>query len=99
MSGSFIEEVDAKSQLVGSNKLEILLFSLGTEEVFGINVFKIKEVTLEYIKKPRLVNSILNRMTDVTITDEILDIATTNLSGILENPTYQINKQQEQFNN
>lgn len=61
--------------------------------------FKIKEVTLEYIKKPRLVNSILNRMTDVTITDEILDIATTNLSGILENPTYQINKQQEQFNN
>lgn len=61
--------------------------------------FKIKEVTLEYIKQPRLVNSILNRMTDVTITDEILDIATTNLSGILENPTYQINKQQEQFNN
>lgn len=63
------------------------------------NQFKVKEVTLEYIKKPRLVNSILNRMTDVTITDEILDIATTNLSGILENPTYQINKQQEQFNN
>lgn len=29
----------------GSNKLEILLFSLGTDEVFGINVFKIREVS------------------------------------------------------
>lgn len=28
-----------------SGKLEILLFSLGSEEVFGINVFKIREVT------------------------------------------------------
>lgn len=30
--------------LVGSNRMEILLFSLGTGETFGINVFKVREV-------------------------------------------------------
>ncbi len=30
--------------LAGSNKMEILLFSLGSDEKFGINVFKVKEV-------------------------------------------------------
>lgn len=43
--GNLLDEIDAKTRLAGSNKLEILLFSLGTEEIFGINVFKIKEVT------------------------------------------------------
>jgi hypothetical protein len=38
-------------------------------------------------------------MTDFTITDEILDVATTNLSGILKDETYNINKNKEQFNN
>ncbi len=45
MSEGLLDEVDAKTKLAGSNKLEILLFSLGTEEIFGVNVFKIKEVT------------------------------------------------------
>jgi two-component system, chemotaxis family, chemotaxis protein CheV len=39
-----LDTVDARTGLVGSNKMEILLFSLGTEETFGINVFKVKEV-------------------------------------------------------
>lgn len=38
--------IEAKESLAGSNKLEILLFSLGGAEVFAINVFKIKEVAL-----------------------------------------------------
>jgi two-component system chemotaxis response regulator CheV len=29
----------------GSSKMEILLFSLGTREIFGINVFKVREVS------------------------------------------------------
>jgi len=37
-------QIDARSSLVGSNKMEILLFSLGSDEKFGINVFKVKEV-------------------------------------------------------
>lgn len=32
-------------QNTGSNKMEVLLFSLGTREIFGINVFKVREVT------------------------------------------------------
>jgi two-component system chemotaxis response regulator CheV len=43
--GGLMDEINAKTRLAGSNKLEILLFSLGGDEVFGINVFKIKEVT------------------------------------------------------
>jgi len=63
------------------------------------NKFKVNDIILTYIKKPIYVNSVLNVMTDINITDELLDIATTNLSGILKDPTYQINKQKEQFNN
>ncbi|OGT03469.1 MAG: fused signal transduction protein/response regulator [Gallionellales bacterium RBG_16_57_15] len=37
-------QIDARSSLVGSNKMEILLFNLGSDEKFGINVFKVKEV-------------------------------------------------------
>jgi two-component system chemotaxis response regulator CheV len=43
-SGSLFDTVDARTSLAGSNKMEILLFSLGTHETFGINVFKVKEV-------------------------------------------------------
>jgi len=39
-----LDGVDARTRLAGSNKMEILLFSLGTRETFGINVFKVREV-------------------------------------------------------
>ncbi len=41
---NLLESVDARTRLAGSNKMEILLFSLGTRETFGINVFKVREV-------------------------------------------------------
>lgn len=47
---SLLQSVDERTNLAGTNRLEILLFSLGKdmasgrEEVFGINVFKIREV-------------------------------------------------------
>jgi two-component system, chemotaxis family, chemotaxis protein CheV len=40
-----LEAIDARTKLAGSNKMEILLFTLGTRETFGINVFKVREVT------------------------------------------------------
>ena len=43
-SNQLFDSVDARSKLAGSNKMEILLFSLGTGEIFGINVFKVREV-------------------------------------------------------
>lgn len=42
---TLLASIDARTTLAGSNKMEILLFSLGTREIFGINVFKIREVT------------------------------------------------------
>lgn len=39
-----LDSIDARTNLAGSNKMEILLFGLGDAEKFGINVFKIKEV-------------------------------------------------------
>jgi two-component system chemotaxis response regulator CheV len=49
---SLLDDVDARTKLAGSNKMEILLFSLGTHEIFGINVFKVREVThTPYITK------------------------------------------------
>ena len=45
VSGSVLDAVDERTNLAGSNKMEILLFSIGSNEIFGINVFKVKEVT------------------------------------------------------
>ncbi|QDX81381.1 fused signal transduction protein/response regulator [Denitratisoma sp. DHT3] len=45
-----LKNIDGRTRLAGTNKLEILLFSLGTDqrtgrcETFGINVFKVREV-------------------------------------------------------
>jgi len=47
---TLMQSVDERTRLAGANRLEVLLFSLGKdnetnrEEVFGINVFKIREV-------------------------------------------------------
>jgi len=40
-----LDAVDGRTKLAGSNKMELLLFSLGTHETFGINVFKVREVS------------------------------------------------------
>ncbi|MFA9440300.1 chemotaxis protein [Uliginosibacterium sp. sgz301328] len=42
---NLFDTVDARTKLAGSNRMEILLFSLGTSEIFGINVFKVREVS------------------------------------------------------
>ncbi|MGA7594521.1 MAG: chemotaxis protein [Gallionella sp.] len=45
-----LKNIDARTKLAGTNKLEILMFTLGRdarsnrEETFGINVFKVREV-------------------------------------------------------
>ncbi len=44
-SPQLIENIDARTKLAGSNKMELLLFTLGTHETFGINVFKVREVS------------------------------------------------------
>ncbi|KAB2968013.1 MAG: chemotaxis protein CheV [Zoogloea sp.] len=55
-----LEAVDARTKLAGSNRMEILLFSLGTQEIFGINVFKVREVsrTPFITKAPNMPNGV-----------------------------------------
>ena len=43
MSG-ILASVDQRTQLVGENRLELLMFKMGTRHTFAINVFKVKEV-------------------------------------------------------
>ena len=45
-----MESVNQRTQLVGQNRLELLLFKLTGNQVYGINVFKVKEV----LQCPRL---------------------------------------------
>ena len=49
MSG-ILDSVDQRTRLVGQNRFELLLFRLGRQQLFAINVFKVKEV----LKLPRL---------------------------------------------
>jgi two-component system chemotaxis response regulator CheV len=44
-AAGILESVDARTRLAGSNTMELLLFSLGSSEIFGINVFKVREIT------------------------------------------------------
>ncbi|WP_374554058.1 chemotaxis protein [Aquitalea pelogenes] len=61
-----LKKIDARTKLAGTNKLEILLFSLGHDqrtgrkEVFGINVFKVREVmrTPEITSAPEMPSSV-----------------------------------------
>jgi two-component system chemotaxis response regulator CheV len=49
MSG-LMASVDQRTQLAGRNRLELLLFRLGGQQLYGINVFKVREV----LQCPRL---------------------------------------------
>jgi len=49
MSG-VMETVNQRTQLVGQNRLELLLFGLDDDQAYGINVFKVREV----LQCPRL---------------------------------------------
>jgi two-component system chemotaxis response regulator CheV len=51
MTSSILKDVDERSRLAGTNKFELLVFRLGTEpsgkrEMFGINVFKVREALM-----------------------------------------------------
>lgn len=61
-----LKSIDARTKLAGTNKLEILMFSLGKdtrtgrEETFGINVFKVREVMRipEITRAPEMPSSV-----------------------------------------
>lgn len=50
--GGVLHSVNQRTQLVGQNRLELLLFRLAAKQLYGINVFKVKEV----LQCPKLTN-------------------------------------------
>lgn len=44
MSGALLDSVERHTRLAGHNRLAMLLFRLGDAQLFGINVFKVREV-------------------------------------------------------
>jgi len=61
-----LQNIDARTRLAGTNKLEILMFSLGLDsrsgrnETYGINVFKVREVmrTPDITRAPDMPNAV-----------------------------------------
>jgi two-component system chemotaxis response regulator CheV len=43
-SKDMLESIDARTNLAGTNRMELLLFKVGSKATYGINVFKVKEV-------------------------------------------------------
>ena len=41
-----MSSIDQRTKLVGENRLELLMFKLGTRHIFALNVFKIREVII-----------------------------------------------------
>lgn len=41
---NLMSSVDQRTQLVGENRLELLMFKLGSRQTFALNVFKVREV-------------------------------------------------------
>lgn len=75
-----LETVNQRTQLVGKNRLELLLFRLNGEQTFGINVFKVKEVLqcpvlTQLPKSNPVVSGVANiRGTTVSIVDLALAV-------------------------
>jgi two-component system chemotaxis response regulator CheV len=44
MSETLLDKIGRQTQLAGHNRVAMLLFTLGDEQLFGINVFKVREV-------------------------------------------------------
>jgi two-component system chemotaxis response regulator CheV len=70
--------IDEKTRLAGSNKMELLLFSLGGSETFGINVFKVREVceSLPITKTPNMPSGVEGIISLRGIILPVLDLAT-----------------------
>jgi two-component system chemotaxis response regulator CheV len=44
MAVALLENVERQTRLAGHNRVAMLLFRLGDAQLFGINVFKVREV-------------------------------------------------------
>lgn len=85
---SILDTVDERTQLVGQNRLELLMFRLGSRQRFGINVFKVREVIqcppLTHVPQShRVVRGVAN-IRGLTIT--VMDLAAAVGLPVIQNP-------------
>lgn len=87
MSG-VLDGINQRTQLVGKNRLELLIFRLGDGELYGINVFKVREVIrcpeLTTVHSAHPVVSGISKIRDTTIS--IMDLGLAILGPKIENP-------------
>lgn len=77
-----MKTIDARTKLAGTNKLEILLFSLGQDtrsgrrETFGINVFKVREVmrTPAITSAPDMPNAVMGMVSLRGVLVPVIDL-------------------------
>ncbi len=77
-----LQSIDARTRLAGTNKLEILMFSLGLDtrtgrtETFGINVFKVREVmrTPEITSAPDMPNAVMGMVSLRGVLVPVIDL-------------------------
>ncbi|MDY0249897.1 MAG: chemotaxis protein CheV [Pseudomonas sp.] len=85
---SVMDSVNQRTQLVGQNRLELLLFRLNGPQLYGINVFKVREV----LQCPRLTllpksNPIVRGVASIRgRTIPVMDLALATERKALENP-------------
>ncbi|MCL2591049.1 MAG: chemotaxis protein [Betaproteobacteria bacterium] len=78
-----LKNIDARTKLAGTNKLEILLFTLGVDqrsgrrETFGINVFKVREVmrTPEITAAPEMPTAVKGMVSLRGVLVPVVDLA------------------------
>lgn len=78
-----LKNIDGRTKLAGTNKLEILMFSLGKdvrsnrEETFGINVFKVREVMRipEITRAPDMPASVEGMVSLRSVLVPVIDLA------------------------
>jgi len=88
---NLLDGVDARTRLAGSNQMEILLFSLGTREIFGINVFKVREVgrTPHITKTPNMPKGVEGL---VSLRGNVIPVLSLSSFLDLENPPQELGK-------
>ncbi|NLD01488.1 MAG: chemotaxis protein CheV [Gammaproteobacteria bacterium] len=85
---SVLDSVNQRTQLVGKNRLELLLFRLNGKQLYGINVFKVREV----LQCPKLTimprsNPIVRGVASVRgRTIPVMDLALATSPKALDNP-------------
>ncbi|MBI5889500.1 MAG: chemotaxis protein CheV [Nitrosomonadales bacterium] len=78
-----LKNIDARTKLAGTNKLEILMFTLGKdkrtgrEETYGINVFKVREVMRipEITRAPEMPESVEGMVSLRGVLVPVIDLA------------------------